>query len=46
MVLRSRSTIGVPAGILGWPIGVLYAKPPVERHMREHPLELTEMIEL
>ena len=45
-MLRYHSTIGARAGILGWPIGVLYAKPLVERHMREHPLELKEMIEL
>lgn len=45
-MLRYHSTIGASAGILGWPIGVLYAKPLVERHMREHLLELKEMIEL
>ena len=45
-MLRYYSTIGARAGTLGWPIDVLYAKPLVERHVREHLLELKEMIEL
>ena len=45
-MLRYYSTIGARAGILGWPINVLYAKPLVEQHMREHLLELKEVIEL
>jgi hypothetical protein len=44
-VLHYHSTIGVRGGILGWPVGVLYAKPLVERHMLEHLVELKEVIE-
>jgi hypothetical protein len=44
-VLRYHSTIGAYAGILGWPVAVLYAKPIVARHMREHMTDLKETIE-